>query len=361
MSLLQDIAKAVFGQEEDDAIPVMDGVMTPNALLDEAEPIGSHLEGAEDFYIGDDGSVVAAAGRDIVTFALAKPDRRKVVASFTGDVGALMPLPDGRIVAGVSGQGLFAVKGGKSELLHSASTCPTALSMTGTGKIVVANGSAEHSIADWAYDLMRHGRSGSLMAVDPDTGEGELLLERLRWPAGVAQGADGGILFTESWAHSLSVFSTNSPARPKSLQSNLIGYPARITPCSDGGYLLSVFALRTQLVELVLREDDFRNEMIETIDPAYWIVPAYATDGDYREPLQGGSIKKLGIQKPWAPPRAYGLVIKLDAKGEKQASYHSRVGGKWHGISCAHEHDGSIYALSKGRGQLLKLGEGAEA
>jgi hypothetical protein len=62
----------------------------------------------------------------------------------------------------------------------------------------------------------------------------------------------------------------------------------------------------------VLREDDFRQEMMGTIAPQYWIAPALATSGDALEPMQSGSIKALGIQKPWAPPRSYGLIARID-------------------------------------------------
>ncbi len=72
--------------------------------------------------------------------------------------------------------------------------------------------------------------------------------------------------------------------------------------------------VRTHLVEFVLREDDFREEMMRTIPPAYWIAPALATSSDCHEPMQFGSIKALGIEKPWAPPRSYGLVVRIDER-----------------------------------------------
>jgi hypothetical protein len=31
--------------------------------------------------------------------------------------------------------------------------------------------------------------------------------------------------------------------------------------------------------------------------------------------MQGAHIKTMGVVKPWAPPRSYGLVIRLDANG----------------------------------------------
>lgn len=360
MTLFKDIMNAVFSREDEDAIPVMDGVLAPNSSVDLADTVGEHLVGAEDFYFVDGDEIVVAAGNEIVQFSISTPDKRTIVASFPDRLSAILPLPDGRIIAGVSGQGLFVTDGGKTSLLNAESTCPTALALTASGQVLVANGSTEHNASDWAFDLMRHGASGSVSLLDPNSGNLRVLHKGLRWPAGVAESADGDIIFTESWGHSLSTLGKDA-RKPKSLLRNLIGYPARISKCQDGGYFLAIFALRTQLVELVLRENDFRNEMIDTIDPALWIIPAWSTDGDYREPLQGGGIKKLGIQKPWAPPRAYGLVVRFDADWEMKVSYHSRVGGRWHGISRAQEYDGNTYILSKGRGQLLKLRKGAQA
>ena len=43
------------------------------------------------------------------------------------------------------------------------------------------------------------------------------------------------------------------------------GYPARIMPTSDGGAVLSVFAPRNRLVELVLQEKHYRYDMMETV------------------------------------------------------------------------------------------------
>ena len=53
--------------------------------------------------------------------------------------------------------------------------------------------------------------------------------------------------------------------------------------------------------------------------------------------MQIGSVKALGIQKPWAPPRSYGLVIRLGEDGKPLYSLHSRVDGINHGVVAALE------------------------
>src|SRR6201987_1757602 len=93
--------------------------------------------------------------------------------------------------------------------------------------------------------------------------------------------------------------------------------------------------------------------MIETIAPDYWIAPAYAGGSDCLEPMQIGGVKALGIQKPWAPPRSYGLLVHLDGNGHLTNSIHSRAGGRSHGITgpCATP-QGAVIA-SRGAGRLL--------
>ena len=123
---------------------------------------------------------------------------------------------------------------------------------------------------------------------------------------------------------------------------------------TGGGFWLSIFALRTHLIEFVLREEDFRHEMMSTIAPEYWIAPALATSGDALEPMQSGSIKALGIQKPWAPARSYGLVARLDSRGETTESLHSRVDGRIHGVTTVRPIGRRVLAVSKGRNCLVE-------
>ena len=69
----------------------------------------------------------------------------------------------------------------------------------------------------------------------------------------------------------------------------------------------------------------------------------------------------MGVLKPWAPPRSYGLVLRVSSDGRVLRSLHSQVDGRHHGITAIREHRGSLYAACKGRGRLLRVpleGEG---
>jgi hypothetical protein len=63
----------------------------------------------------------------------------------------------------------------------------------------------------------------------------------------------------------------------------------------------------------------------------------------------------MGVMKPWAPPRSYGLVIRLGADGSPRYSLHSRADGVNHGIVAAVEFGGDLVVIAKGPGRVLKL------
>ena len=94
--------------------------------------------------------------------------------------------------------------------------------------------------------------------------------------------------------------------------------------------------------------------MMAEIDPEYWIAPKLRSGQSFLEPMQGAHIKTMGVVKPWAPPRSYGLVIRLNADGTPLYALHSRVDGINHGIVAAVEMNGSLFALAKGPGRLLR-------
>jgi hypothetical protein len=141
---------------------------------------------------------------------------------------------------------------------------------------------------------------------------------------------------------------------------NMPGYPSRLANSAGGGFWLSFVGVRTHLVEFVLKEDDFRYEMMRTIPRAYWIAPVIPSARDCLEPLQLGGLRALGIEKPWAPPRSYGLLARLDADGEVVETLHSRVGGRHHGITAAIQTAQGVVIVSKGSGRVLLQQSGAQ-
>jgi hypothetical protein len=273
-----------------------------------------------------------------------------VAASFDRPVTALAFTTGGELAVGL---GNAVAVGGRT--LDSADGKPfvavNALSAAPDGGLLITDGSASRSYAQWSRDLMEGGRTGRLLRYD-GTGRVVTLASGLGYAFGAMVDARGRTLVSESWRHRLSLV---EGGRAREAIPALPGYPSRLVPTQDGGFWLTLFSCRTQLVEFVLQEDDYRREMMRTIDPKYWVAPALSSGDHYMEPLQGGSVKQMGILKPWAPPRSYGLAVRFDADFLPLYSVHSRTGGRNHGIVAAVQRGDDLFLLSKGAGRVLRL------
>lgn len=359
--LFDDIRQILFRDAEQHAIPSMDGALSPNDLLDAARPIGDPMPGADDVVEAPDGAIYVSAGHEIMRLAGDGYERRSVFTRFDADAGGLAVHPDGRLLVCVAGRGLAAVDPlGRSRWLDQVAgqplRCLTSVVASADGSIFLAHGSRRNQPADWCCDLMEKNSSGSLLVCGPGLDAAQETARDLSYPCGLAISADGGHLwFTESWAHRVSraEIRGRAIARPDVVVANSPGYPARLGRAQSAGLWLSLFAVRTHLVEFVLREDDYRLEMMRTIPQPFWIAPALASGGHVLEPMQSGSLRALGIHKPWAPPRSYGLVIRIAEDGEALESLHSRVGGACHGITAACETAQGLVIVSKGSGRVL--------
>lgn len=337
--------------ESDTSVPVLDGALKPNNLLETATVL-LQREGLEDMTIDAAGRLIAACGQNLIQVDL--DGAVHPVASLSAPVQALAAFRDGLAVA--TRDGLSFVTGdldGKQvrTLDGQPIQCINALHQGPEGTLLISEGSRQTAYADWSTDLLNHGRSGRIVQYDPESGNSQVRAKDLAYCYGVC--ADGGrILASESWAHRLRVI---DGATVGIGPDHIPGYPSRISRASDGGFWLAIFAPRSQLLEFVLREDAFRAEMMATIEPKYWVAPALSSGTDFLEPLQQGSVRQMGILKPWAPARSYGLVLRLSKDLLPLYSVHSRVGGQHHGITAALEFDDALLALSKGSGRIVRI------
>jgi hypothetical protein len=96
------------------------------------------------------------------------------------------------------------------------------------------------------------------------------------------------------------------------------------------------------------------------VAPAHWIAPTLRAGRSFKEPMQGGAVKTLGIFKPWAPSRSYGLVVRLDRRFTPLSSLHSRADGKRHGVTSCLEIDGELLVACKGDDVLVAAEIAAE-
>jgi SMP-30/Gluconolactonase/LRE-like region/Adipocyte plasma membrane-associated protein-like, N-terminal len=363
MSLVGDIIdRVLFPNREIHAIPVLDGAFSPNQRLDEALQIGGEIERPDDLAVGPDGAIYVSSGATILRCSGADFTERGEFAHLPAPAGGLAWTHDGHLIACVSGHGLLALSqsgeivGRLARVAGEPLGCPTAVTIAPDGAICATNGSRANPPELWLTDLMQNrAPSGRLVVCDANLSSARVCVDRLAWPAGVVVSHDGSQLWVaESWAHRLTAFS-RTDYRRRVLTKNFAGYPARLSHAAAGDYWMAFFALRTQLTEFVLRERKFCEAMMQAVPQELWIGPTLDGRFNYREPTQIGRIKKLGIQKPWAPARSYGLVARLNGRGEAVESLHSRVDGRVHGITSVRAVGRRILAVSKGRNCLVEL------
>src|SRR5215475_1068189 len=107
--LLRDIRSVVNRDGMQNAIPPLDGALSPNDRLDACAPIGDPLPGLDDVVAAPDGSLFISAGKCVLRLSGPGFATRAVVAEFDGDAGGLAVHPDGRLLVCVAGRGLAAL------------------------------------------------------------------------------------------------------------------------------------------------------------------------------------------------------------------------------------------------------------
>src|SRR6201998_2647740 len=268
---LRDIRQILFRNAEQNAIPSMDGALSPNERLDAFRPIGERLPGADDVVAGRDGEIYVSAGNQVLKLSGDKFGRRDIAATFDGAAGGLALHPDGRLLVCVAGRGLAAIDLTQPQpqwleaVDGQALTGLTGVVAAANGAIFMVEGSTGRNPDDWCRDLLEKNHRGRLVRCEANLNGAAVLLRDLHYPYGVVLSADQQhVWWTESWIHGVSraAIAGNRIATPEPVLRNLPGYPARLHLDNAGCFYLGLFALRTHLIEFVLKEGDFRQAML---------------------------------------------------------------------------------------------------
>jgi len=339
-------------------VPSMDGALRPNQALDQAALLAEYA--APDNLVWQDDQLLFTSGKHILLLDGIHDgkDKPEEILTFDSEVSALAAADDGSLAVGLGAAGITVVGGkhdgkaitnlGKKRLIS-----PTALCFSDPDTLYICVGSDEHAPQDWQCDLLERRTSGSVWRVNLTDADAVCLAAHLAFPNGLLLRPGNRIAVSESWRHRILDFPTTERGAPRILLDDLPGYPGRLAANSLGGAWLAVFAPRSQLVEFVLREDNYRQRMMSEIDPAYWITPSLRAGVSFKEPMQGGAVKTLGIFKPWAPSRSYGLAVCLDEEFIPVASLHSRADGHRHGVTSCLEGRGELFVACKGDNALI--------
>lgn len=339
------------------SIPPLEAGFRPNRRLDEGEVLGSFDPGALDDVVVAGESLVIGVGTELL--------RRTPGGEFTTLVGLPGPVTsmaraDEALVVAVSGTGLVLTRPDRAiEILCDdvrVQENVTAITSAPDGSLLVCIGSTQTT--DWRWSLVRKGHDGLLLRVAG--GEVEVLDQALAWPSGVALDGEDGFLLSLSLGWRIERRSLALPSRGTTMLKNLPGYPGRITRCPDGnGWWVAMPYMRNRATEFLLEDSELTQAMVDGMEPDAWLVPALGTTNVYRAPLQVGQIRVLGEVKPWAPPRSYGLVFRLDRRGHVLGSAHSRSDGHTHGVTgVAVAADGAVVLACAGSGVVVRLGGG---
>lgn len=348
---------ALWGRGEHSVtVPSMDGALRPNARLDEA-PALLEMPGIDNLAAGVQ-AVYFNAGRTLHTW---DGTAARAVDEFAAPVSALAADGKGRLAVALDSGGLTLrdeAGGSEKTVAELARSSITALSFAGDGSLYACVGSAVNAASAWKRDLMSHGSTGSVWKVGADA-RAERIGDRLAFPSGVSVAPDGAVIISEAWRHRL--LARGGSGRWEPVLIDLPGYPSRLSPAARGGFWLCVFAPRSQMIEFVLRETAYRERMMADVDEAFWMAPSLRAGQSFKEPLQGGGVRHLGIQKPWGPTRSYGLLVRLGTSLQPAESLHSRSDGRRHGVTSAVETDRGLLVTARGDGNLFspEAGQGA--
>ena len=349
---LKEFADRLLGRGDATiTVPSFDGALKPNQILEKAETAGQ-FDAPED--IATDGKAIYIA--DGMANRRLDASGTSEIRRFDRPITALCCMGDGGMAVALDGREVRVFSTPSAENAKITFTDPSmhainALTPGKAGTLIATDGSSTRPAGQWVYDLMERGRSGRVFSLDLASGKVRTIASGLNHAFGACASGDA-ILVSESWRHR--VIAVGADGSQRAVLDNLPVYPSRLSPAGGGGFWLTAFIARTQLVEFVLRENAYRRRMMAEIDPEYWIAPKLRSGQSFLEPMQGAHLKTMGVVKPWAPPRSYGLVIRLSEAGVPQYAVHSRVDGVNHGITAAVEMDGALYALAKGPGRLLR-------
>lgn len=339
------------------SIPPMERGLRPNSRLDSADVLldPGDFE-PDDLLVRESGGIWFSSGTAVHEL---KDGAVRTVVDLAGQVGTLAA-HGSEIVAAVEGRGLVTVdESGMVDQLsadESVSTCVTDLTALPDGSLLASIGSIEYGLDGWGRALVHRDRTGRLVRISGE--RTEVVADKLGWPAGVASDADGNVMVSVSLQHRLESRRTDSLGRvERTMLGNLPLYPGRVCHTENGWWVAAPY-VRNRITAMLLDEAELLDEMVSTINPDEWFIPRLRSENPYTDPLQMGQLRTLGIVKPWAPPRSYGLVFRIAHDGRIVESAHSRVDGKCHGTTGVVADGDRVIVAAQGFRSLLAIEEG---
>lgn len=338
-------------------VPAMDGALKPNQALESATRVLSIP--APDNLVAHPGGFAFSSAQTLFHVLGSNAGSSTPMAAFDEDILSVAAHESGVMAVGLDHGGLRIV-GGPRDAKHIPAAggvtlnCVVAMTFLSETSLLICNGSSVNPASAWQRDLLDATCAGTVLIVDLQGGNHRVLAKGLSFPYGVVRSGKDSIVVAESWKSRLVELPLSGSGARRIVLDSIPGHPSRIIS-RPGGYWLTVFAPRSQLMEFVRRERRYREAMMAEIPPHLWLAPTLSSGRSFYEPMQGAALKQMGILKPWAPSRSYGLVVALDETFLPVASQHSRAGRERHGITSVLELEGRVLVTSKGGDEILAL------
>ncbi len=252
-------------------VPSFDGALKPNQILEKAE-IVAQFEAPEDLATDGKTLYIADGARVLRLDGAATAEIRR----FDRPITALCCLPDGGIAVALEGREVqvFATPSAPSPALTFSDASMHAINALAPGP---AEDAGRNRRLDRAPLRPMGARSDGTRPhrTRPCPRSRKPRHPHARFgacatPSAPAPGAND-LFVSESWRHRVIALGADGSSR--TVLEHLPVYPSRLSPAPSGGFWLTAFTARTQLVEFVLRENAYRRRMMAEIEPEYWIAP----------------------------------------------------------------------------------------
>lgn len=268
--------------------PALVGVLEPRGRLASIEEIGRGLiSNSEDIAIAEDGSVWASQ-HDGSVVRLAPDTGGSWQIAERVQVSTLPALGlqwdgDGRLIVAAS-DGMYAVTPGSDHvetLTLTAGDRPLGfaddLDIAADGTIYFTEASWKWSndphLRTYAYDMAENRPYGALVALDPLSGETEILADEMYFANGVAMAADGRSVFVlETYRYRLSRYWLEGPqaGQLELVADNLPGIPDGVMGDGQGRLFIAMDTQRVPLLRF-LHRNPFLTRLITKFPDDVWI------------------------------------------------------------------------------------------
>ncbi|MDX1588714.1 MAG: SMP-30/gluconolactonase/LRE family protein [Oleiphilaceae bacterium] len=302
--------------------PTMDGPLSPNEALKEAELLAlGQVRGPEDTAVDEQGVIHAGTADGWIV----RIDRAGEVSRWVQTGGRPLGMEfdeEGNLIVADSWKGLLSINpAGEMEVLSTASEgIPFAftddLDIASDGRIYFSDASDKYTQPDYILDIMESRPHGRLLRYDPDTGETRTLMDGLYFANGVALSSEEDfVLVNETGRYRIQRYWLKGERAGESelFASNLPGFPDNLARDSQGVFWV---AIPTK-----------RNAMLDSLHP---------------HPARKDLLAKL--PRSLQPgPEPYGLVLAYNGRGELLGSLHDSTGEHLDMITSVKPHQGQLY------------------